>query len=119
MYVSTLITVAIGGGLAFKGYAAVWPIFGSANQLLAALALLAIGIWMKKSGRRYKMTIYPMIFMFAVTLTALVFVMRDNFGDILFFIAAALFILAFFLMKMAYTEFSNTEFVEGKESKEA
>ena len=37
-YVSTLITVVVGGALAFKGYQLVWPIFGSANQLLAALA---------------------------------------------------------------------------------
>lgn len=119
MYISTFITVAIGGSLAFKGWAAVWPIFGSANQLLSALALLAVGLWMKKSGRKYKMATYPMIFMFAVTLTALVILMMNNFGDVLFFFAAALFILALLLMKMAYTEFTNTEFIEGKESKEA
>jgi len=41
-YFATLVTVIIGGIMAAGGYAKIWPLFGSANQLLAALALLAV-----------------------------------------------------------------------------
>jgi len=77
-YVATGITVVLGGALAFKGWTKIWPLFGASNQLLAALALLALAIWLKKSGREYKMALYPMIFMFAVTLTALVIIPNYN-----------------------------------------
>ena len=40
-YVATLVTVGLGMSLGFGGYAKIWPLFGAANQLLAALALLA------------------------------------------------------------------------------
>ena len=107
-YVSTSITVVLGGALAFKGWLVIWPIFGSANQLLAALALLALAIWLKKSGRPYKMALYPMIFMFAVTLTALVLLIKANLTNyILLAFAVSLFVLAFVLMfeaKKAFTE---------------
>lgn len=77
MWVSTTITVALGGALALKGYQLVWPIFGSANQLLAALALLAIASWLKGSKLDYKMTVLPMIFMFCATLLSLVLEMKN------------------------------------------
>ena len=77
-YVATVITVFCGGLLAFMGYAKVWPIFGSANQLLAALALMAVAVWLMKTGKGYKMIIAPMAFMFLVTLTALVLLAYNN-----------------------------------------
>ncbi len=72
MWVSTTITVVIGSALAIKGYALIWPIFGSANQLLAALALLGVATWLKCTGKNYSMIVIPMIFMFCATLSALV-----------------------------------------------
>lgn len=105
MYVATAITIACGGLLGLTGYLQVWPIFGSANQLLAALALLAVAVYLKKIGKNNKMIILPMIFMFAVTLTALFFIIKDNFSAftggegslILCVIAVLLFILAIIL----------------------
>lgn len=109
-YVSTLITVIIGGALAFRGYQQVWPIFGSANQLLAALALLAVGLWLKRTGRQYKMAIYPMVFMFAATLVALVLLMMANLTNpILLVFAVALFILAIVLILESRAAFASTE----------
>jgi len=109
-YVSTLITVVLGGGLAFKGWAQIWPIFGSANQLLAALALLALGLWLKKMGKEYKMAIIPMVFMFAVTLVALVQLMMANLTNyLLLFFTVALFILAIVLILQAKKAFSEVE----------
>ncbi len=49
-----------------------WTLFGTANQLLAALTLLGISVWLKRSGRRCWYTVIPMIFVMVVTLTALV-----------------------------------------------
>ena len=107
-YVSTLITVALGGGLAFKGWLAIWPLFGSANQLLAALALLAIALWLKQAGKEYKMASIPMVFMFAVTLVALVQLMIANVGNVLLFgFAVALFILAIILIVQARKAFAE------------
>lgn len=70
-FVATTITVVLGGLLAMGSWQTIWPVFGSANQLLAALALIAISVWLKNSGRNYKMVIIPMIFMFVVTVVAL------------------------------------------------
>lgn len=58
--------------MATGSYTTIWPIFGAANQLLAALALLAIAVWLKSANMDCGMVVVPMVFMFAVTLTALV-----------------------------------------------
>jgi len=72
-FVATFFTVLPGGILALSGsYTAIWPIFGSANQLLAALALLAGSVWLARKGQKNQFLRYPMYFMFAVTLSALV-----------------------------------------------
>jgi carbon starvation protein len=55
-----------------KGYLVAWPIFGSSNQLLAALTLLAVSIWLTKTGKKAVYAIVPMIFMFVMTLWSLV-----------------------------------------------
>jgi len=105
MYVSTGITVLIGGYLATGGFTKIWPIFGSANQLLAGLALLAVAVWLKKSGKNYKMIVGPMIFMLVATLSALVLLIRTNFINanyILVVFPVLLFILALFLTKEGY-----------------
>lgn len=116
-YVSTIITVILGGALAVMGYQKVWPIFGSANQLLAALALLAIAAYLIKIGKNAKMIMIPMVFMFAVTLTALVLVIKANLaatGNIMLaIIAAILFVLALILIKEAWGVFT------GKNNKKA
>lgn len=72
MYVSTLITVVLGMALAVGGYQNIWPLFGAANQLLAALALLAVALWLGAIGRNNKMFYIPMLFMLVATLSALV-----------------------------------------------
>lgn len=105
MYVSTGITVAIGGWLAVGGFAKIWPIFGSANQLLASLSLLAVAVWLKKIGKNYHMLTLPMIFMLAVTLSALVFLIKANLAVgnyILVIFPVLLFILAIVLAFEGY-----------------
>ena len=69
--VATAITVVIGVSLGMNGYATIWPLFGAANQLLAALALLAVCAWLGNIGKNNKMFYLPMVFMLVVTLTSL------------------------------------------------
>jgi carbon starvation protein len=53
-------------------YMRFWTLFGTANQLLAALTLLGIAVWLRREGRRTWFVVAPMLFLFAVTLTSLV-----------------------------------------------
>ena len=69
--VATAITVVLGVGLGMTGYGKIWPLFGAANQLLAALALLTVCAWLGNIGRNNKMFYIPMGFMLIVTLTSL------------------------------------------------
>ena len=71
-FVATAITVVLGVGLGLGGYSTIWPLFGDANQLLAALALLAVAAWLGNIGRNNKMFIPTMFFMLVVTLCSLV-----------------------------------------------
>jgi carbon starvation protein len=60
-----------------NAYRLFWVLFGTSNQLLAALSLLGITVWLKRSGRRYGFTLVPMLFVLAVTLSALVLLIGD------------------------------------------
>ena len=71
-WVATIITVVLGVGLGLTGYQLVWSLFGAANQLLAALGLLAVCAWLGNAGKNNKMFYIPMVFMLIVTLTSLV-----------------------------------------------
>ena len=71
-YFSTIVTLLCGYVLTKIGYANIWPLFGSANQLLSALVLLTLCVFLKVTGRSNKMLFPPLIIMFCVTFTALV-----------------------------------------------
>ena len=71
-YFATIITLVLAYVLAKLGYKNIWPLFGSANQLLSALALIACAVYLKKTNRKGWMLWAPMIIMLCVTLTALV-----------------------------------------------
>lgn len=70
-YVATIITLVLSYLLAKVGYAQIWPLFGSANQLLSVLSLVACAVFLKKTNRQGFMLWIPMFFMMAVTFTAL------------------------------------------------
>jgi carbon starvation protein len=110
-YISTAITVLFGAALTFSGQTmSIWPVFGSANQLLAALALLALTVWVANLKKGYLFVMIPMIFMFAVTLTALGMLIYTNFiatNYALSIISILLFTLAVLLGIKAYSVLSN------------
>ena len=70
-YFATVITLVLAYLLAKVGYAEIWPLFGSANQLLSALALIACAVFLKKTNRQGVMLWVPMFFMLVVTFGAL------------------------------------------------
>jgi len=95
--------------LAYSGkWELLWPLFGSANQLLAAIALLAVSVWLAARGIRYGFTLLPMIFMFAVTITALVFLIVKTITQgeyILTVFAVGLLVVAILLLILAFKRF--------------
>ncbi|GAA0104815.1 carbon starvation protein A [Paraclostridium sordellii] len=109
MYISTIITVVCSGLLAVMGYEKIWPIFGSANQLLAAIALMAIAIWLANSKKSFKEFIIPIIFMFIVTIVSLCLNIKANIGVnyALVIIAVLLLIMALILIKEAISFIKN------------
>ena len=70
-YFATAITLILAYLLAKVGYAEIWPLFGSANKLLSVLALIACAVFLKRTKRQGAMLWIPMVFMMAVTFTAL------------------------------------------------
>lgn len=76
-YVSTILTLLLCYALSRAGYASIWPLFGSANQLLSALALIACAVYLKKTNRQGFMLWGPMVIMLGVTFTALGLKIKD------------------------------------------
>lgn len=110
-YLSTGIVVFLSILLLASGeFTTLWPIFGSANQLLAALALLTLSVWLIKRKVNALFVMIPMFFMFTVTLASLGLFAWKNYQDqvyVLAVIAALLFILAISLMVLAYKSLKN------------
>ena len=66
-----------------KAYLDAWPIFGSSNQLLASLTLMALAVWCARTGRRIIYTVLPMLFMLVMTVWALVLQMQPMYQGLL------------------------------------
>ncbi|MCD8038119.1 MAG: carbon starvation protein A [Lachnospiraceae bacterium] len=81
-YVATVITVILGILLGMTGYAKIWGLFGAANQLLAALGLLAVATWLGNAGKNNKMFLFPMAFMMVVTICSLALTVKNQIGII-------------------------------------
>ncbi len=104
--------------LAYKnGFAVVWPVFGSANQLMAALALIAISLWLTMMQKKRLFTILPALFMLATTIYSLGFLLIKKFlpsGNFpLVGITIILFLLAWFVFVIALRKF--IEYAKNKE----
>jgi len=84
-------------------WALIWPVFGASNQLVAALTLLALAVWVKnglKKDNRFAM--YPFFFMLATTMAALFFLIKTNLNNLLLSgISVVLVVLAVMLVMEA------------------
>ena len=102
-YFATIITLFFGYLLTLGGYNNIWPLFGSANQLLAALVLIALAVFLKTTGRTGWTLYIPMFVMLAVTFTALIqktiaLVQTIASGQATFLVDGLQFIIAILLM---------------------
>ena len=102
-YFATIITLFFGYLLTLGGYNNIWPLFGSANQLLAALVLIALAVFLKTTGRTGWTLYIPMFVMLAVTFTALIqktiaLVSNIASGQATFLVDGLQFIVAILLM---------------------
>jgi len=74
IYVGSFVAIVLSLLLVWTGFwQRIWVLFGGANQLMASLALMLVTIWLIASGREYRWTMYPMIFMFVTTVAALLY----------------------------------------------
>jgi len=73
-----LLAVTQGGG---QGGLALWPLFGTTNQLVAGVTLLVVSIWLKRQGRPYLYTLVPMVAVAAVTAWAMVGNLLDYYAN--------------------------------------
>ncbi len=77
-WIASIIVLIPSFALAKVGYAEIWALFGSANQLLSVLALAAVAVYLKKVKKSNKMMFIPMFFMLAVTVVALLQMIIKN-----------------------------------------
>jgi len=63
----------------FNAFRLIWPLFGSANQLMAALALIAVSVWLYRRGRKNWFTLIPAIFMVITTIASLVYLLINTY----------------------------------------
>jgi carbon starvation protein len=105
-FFATSIVIAFSSLLLLSGeFTAIWPIFGSANQLLAAVALLTVAVWLIKQNKPAKFVLIPMFFMFTVTISSLMIFTVENIQNGLYVlagIAIGLLLLSITLIRLAY-----------------
>jgi carbon starvation protein len=90
-------TVTTPDGKAAPAYKVIWPLFGSINQLLAGLTLVGLSLWLArtKKGTALRLAVgVPMVFMMAMTMTALALQIRDATNGALLTVAVVLLALA-------------------------
>jgi carbon starvation protein len=63
----------------FNAFKLIWPLFGSANQLMAALALIAVSVWLYRRGRMNWFTMIPAIFMVVTTIASLIYLLINTY----------------------------------------
>ena len=78
MHVSSLISMILTAALVLTGtWVYLWQMFGASNQLMAALSLLVVSVWLKSEKRNPTYALLPMIFMYVTTLAATVITARN------------------------------------------
>jgi carbon starvation protein len=70
-HVSSVISMTLTAALVLTGtWVYLWQMFGASNQLMAALSLLVVAVWLKSENRNPTYALAPMIFMYVTTLAA-------------------------------------------------
>lgn len=103
-------------GFGSGGYV-LWPLFGTSNQLLAAISLLLISVWLKRQGRNYLVTIIPMVFLLVMTVWAMVQQVVFEWSGagstdanmLLFILGSIILIFAIWIVLTAFRELSKKD----------
>ncbi|MFN3966236.1 MAG: carbon starvation protein A [Endomicrobiia bacterium] len=109
-FFSTAIIIFFAGYLAFGNWKAIWPVFGASNQLVAALALFVVSLWLINQKKNFFVSAFPGIFMFLVTFSALVYQAFGFFSQknaLLFVISIILIFLSLFILFEVYSFLKN------------
>jgi len=113
-WTATILTLVLPAIMAFMSYTtpagqvipvwrAIWPVFGATNQLLAGLALLAVTVWLKRTGRTWQFAGIPMVFMVGMTLTATVMLaLSGSTATPVRWVSVFLFVLGILMVVEAY-----------------
>ena len=101
-FIATLVVVALSGWLGLSGeWNQIWPIFGAANQLIAALTLIVVTSWLLSSRKPVIYTVVPTVFMILTAIAALFLKIIEYSIDknvLLALIASILMFLAFIVL---------------------
>lgn len=102
-------------GFGSGGYL-LWPLFGTANQLLAAISLLLVAVWLKRLGRNYMPVFIPMFFVLGTTLLAMfqqvIFewsIIGTGQNNLLFVFGAIIFVFAIWICLTAFAALTKDE----------
>ncbi len=106
-YIATLFVGVFSGALALGNWKAIWPIFGSSNQLIASLVLIVVSFYLVKKGRSYLYTAIPAVIMLFTTIGAMIyniygFITAEKPKILLTTIAIILLLMAFFLIVKSF-----------------
>ena len=83
-HISAIISMALALTLVLSGtWIYLWQLFGASNQLMAALSLLIVSLWLKSIGRSPRYAFWPMIFMYVTTMAAILVTAYNLYASIL------------------------------------
>lgn len=94
-----------------QAFLSLWPVFGSANQLLAALTLFTVSVWLIKKGKRPFLALLPAVFMFITTIASLIYLLRTKYipahNSLLIIFSLTLVILSSGLILIVFRKMNN------------
>ncbi|MFA5004912.1 MAG: carbon starvation CstA 5TM domain-containing protein, partial [Candidatus Omnitrophota bacterium] len=111
--VFVLIDIKDANGNIIPAWKSIWPVFGATNQLLAALALMIVAVWLKKKNKQSWFVLIPMVFMLTMTLWALLLIIVQYKLSVIGFIGAILLFLAIMLIYEAIEIFEVKKHAKG------
>ena len=80
----TIVALLLSAVLIYTGFwARIWVLFGGANQLMAALALLLVTLWLMSNGKNYLWTLIPFLFMYVTTIAALLITAYNTLNQVM------------------------------------
>ena len=80
----TIVALLLSAVIIYTGFwARIWVLFGGANQLMAALALLLVTLWLMSNGKNYMWTLIPFLFMYVTTIAALLITAYNTLNQVL------------------------------------